>query len=68
MNNKNIKYNIRISEAQDKDIKHLQEIIKKEFKLDLSKSEIVRMILLHSMPSYNNKLTVKTALMEAKYL
>ena len=68
MSKKKVKYNLTISEGMDKSIKALQEIIKKEFKIELSNSEIVRMILLHSMPCYNYKLTVKEALMEAEYL
>ena len=68
MTKKKVKYNLTLSEGMDKNIKALQKVIKKEFKIELSKSEIVRMILLHSMPCYNFKLTVKEALMEAKYL
>lgn len=68
MTKKKAKYNFTMPEPLDQDIQKLQKVIKKEFKIELSKSEIVRMILLHSMPCYNYKLTVKEALMEAKYL
>ena len=65
---KNVKYNLSLAKEQDDDIKFLQEIIRKEFKIELSKSEIVRMILLHSMSCYNHKLNVKRALMDGGYL
>ena len=68
MTKKKVKYNLTRSEGMDKNIKALQKVIKKEFKIELSKSEIVRMILRDSIPKFHNKLNLKKALMKEKHL
>ena len=68
MSKKKAKYNFTMPETLDQDIQKLQEVIKKEFKIDLSKSEIVRMILNYSLPQFHNKLNLKKALMKEKHL
>lgn len=68
MSKKKAKYNLTLSEDLDKDIKKLQEVIKKEFKIELSKSEIIRMILNYSVTQFHNKLNLKKALMNDKHL
>ncbi len=68
MTKKKSKYNFTMPEPLDQDIQKLQEVIKKEFKIELSKSEIVRMILNYSLPQFHNKLNLKKALMKEKRL
>ncbi len=68
MTKKKAKYNFAMPEPLDQDIQKLQEVIKKEFKIELSKSEIVRMILNYSLPQFHNKLNLKKALMKEKRL
>lgn len=68
MTKKKAKYNFTMHEPLDQEIQKLQEIIKKEFKIELSKSEIVRMILSYSIPKFHNKLNLKKALMKEKHL
>ena len=68
MTKKKSKYNFTMPEPLDQDIQKLQEVIKKEFKIELSKSEIVRMILNYSIPQFHNKLNLKKALMKEKRL
>lgn len=68
MTKKKAKYNFTMPEPLDQDIQKLQRIIKKEFKIELSKSEIVRMILRDSIPKFHNKLNLKKALMKEKHL
>lgn len=68
MSKKKIKYNLTLSETLDKDIKQLQDITEKEFKVTLSKNEIVKMILDYSVPQFHNKLNLKKALMKEKHL
>ena len=68
MTKKKVKYNFTMPEPLDQDIQKLQEVIKKEFKIELSKSEIVRMILNYSIPQFHNKLNLKKALMKEKRL
>lgn len=68
MSKKKTKYNFTMPESLDQDIMKLQEISEKEFKVSLSKNEIVRMILEYSIPQFHNKLTLKKALMKEKHL
>ena len=68
MTKKKSKYNFTMPEPLDQDIHKLQEVIKKEFTIELSKSEIVRMILNYSIPQFHNKLNLKKALMKEKRL
>ena len=62
------RYNLQVPKTLDKDIEFLKKIIEKEYGISISKNDIIRLILGYGIVEFQDKLTLKIALMGANYL